>query len=314
MLNRRRFLQATMLGAAALPALSPSILSAGETPATKPFSLKFAPHPDMFKHSAGMAVLDQIRFAYDHGFTAWEDNGMRKRTPAEQEAIGKLLSSLGMTMGVFVATADFENPVFAGNKLSRSARDRDPAGVRAFLKAEMEDTVATAKRCGARWVTVVPGIYDPNLQPEYQTANVVEHLKECASLLEPAGIAMVLEPLNYMDHPGLYLQRSAHAFQLCRMVGSPACKILFDIYHQQITEGNLINNMSAAWAEIAYLQIGDVPGRKEPTTGEINYKRVFAWIKERGFTGVLGMEHGNHGPGRDGEQALIAAYRSVDTA
>ncbi|MDX2185300.1 MAG: TIM barrel protein [Opitutaceae bacterium] len=313
MLHRRRFLQASLLGAAALPALS-SVLAAGETPATKPFSLKFAPHPDMFKNSVGKAVLDQIRFAHDQGFTAWEDNGMRKRSPEEQEAIGKLLSSLGMTMGVFVATADFDNPVFAGNKLNRGARDRDPAAVRAFLKREMEDTVATAKRCGARWVTVVPGTFDPNLQPEYQTASVVEHLKECAAVLEPAGVVMVLEPLNYMDHPGLYLQRSAHAFQLCRMVGSPSCKILFDIYHQQITEGNLINNMSAAWDEIAYLQIGDVPGRKEPTTGEINYRRVFAWIKERGFSGVLGMEHGNHGPGREGEQALISAYRSVDPA
>jgi hydroxypyruvate isomerase len=95
-------------------------------------------------------------------------------------------------------------------------------------------------------------------------------------------------------------------------VNSPSCKILDDLYHQQISEGNLIPNMDMAWDEIAYLQIGDNPGRKEPTTGEINYKNVFKHVYEKGYTGVLGMEHGNSQPGADGERALIEAYREVD--
>jgi hydroxypyruvate isomerase len=108
------------------------------------------------------------------------------------------------------------------------------------------------------------------------------------------------------------LKRIGQAYQICKAVDSPSCKILDDLYHQQITEGNLIPNIDAAWDEIAYFQIGDNPGRDEPTTGEINFANVFAHIRDNGFDGILGMEHGNSRPGREGELAVIAAYRSVD--
>ncbi|MEC3965732.1 TIM barrel protein, partial [Flagellimonas halotolerans] len=96
-------------------------------------------------------------------------------------------------------------------------------------------------------------------------------------------------------------------------VDSPSCKILFDIYHQQIQEGNLIPNIDAAWEEIAYFQVGDNPGRKEPTTGEINYRNVFKHIHSKGYTGIVGMEHGNSGAGKQGELAVIEAYKTSDT-
>jgi hydroxypyruvate isomerase len=98
-----------------------------------------------------------------------------------------------------------------------------------------------------------------------------------------------------------------------KAVGSPSCKILFDIYHQQATEGNLIENIERCWDEIAYFQIGDNPGRNEPGTGEINYRNVFRRIHERGYRGVMGMEHGNAAPGKDGEIALMAAYRDASS-
>ena len=123
---------------------------------------------------------------------------------------------------------------------------------------------------------------------------------------------MVLEPLNFRDHPGLFLKHIPQAFEICRAVNSPSCKILDDLYHQQIQEGNLIPNIDAAWDEIAYFQIGDNPGRREPTTGEINYRNVFRHIHRKGFAGILGMEHGNSKAGADGERAVIDAYRSVD--
>ena len=123
---------------------------------------------------------------------------------------------------------------------------------------------------------------------------------------------MVLEPLNPRDHPNMLLAEMGHAYEICRAVDSPSCKILCDLYHQQITEGNLIPNIDRAWDEIGYFQIGDNPGRKEPTTGEINYLNVFRHIKEKGFTGILGMEHGLSRSGAEGEQALIDAYRAVD--
>ena len=124
---------------------------------------------------------------------------------------------------------------------------------------------------------------------------------------------MVLEPLNpYADHGGMFLQKSDQAYAICRAVDSPSCKILFDIYHQQITEGNLIPNIDACWSEIAYFQSGDNPGRKEPYTGEINYQNVFAHLHAKGYNGVIGMEHGNSEKGSKGEKAVIAAYRKAD--
>ncbi len=141
---------------------------------------------------------------------------------------------------------------------------------------------------------------------------MIESLKQAAAILEPHGLVMVLEPLNFFNHPGLFLEKIPQAYEICRAVDSPACKILDDLYHQQITEGNLIPNIDAAWDEIAYFQIGDNPGRNEPTTGEINYRNVFRHIHGKGFTGILGMEHGNSRPGAEGEMAVIQAYREVD--
>ena len=122
----------------------------------------------------------------------------------------------------------------------------------------------------------------------------------------------MLEPLNFYNHPGLFLKKIPQAYQICKAVNSPSCKILNDIYHQQITEGNLIPNIDLAWEEIAYFQLGDNPGRNEPTTGEINYKNIFKHIHAKGFKGVMGMEHGNSKSGKVGEQAVIDAYAYCD--
>lgn len=268
-----------------------------------PFRLKYAPHFGMFRHHAGDDPVDQLKFAADEGFTAWEDNGMMGREPAEQERIGRAMADLGITMGVFVAHAEWREPVYA----------RGGAETRGRLQEQMRAAVETARRVNATWCTVVPGPYDLRLAWDYQTANVIDCLRAMAEVAEPAGLVMVLESLNpYRDHPGMFLTKVPQAFQICRAVNSPACKILDDLYHQQITEGNLIPNIDAAWTEIAYFQVGDNPGRNEPTTGEINYRNVFRHIHAKGFTGVVGMEHGNSRPGREGERAVIDAYRACD--
>jgi len=316
-MNRRTFVSSSLAAGAALLG-GVARLSAQATPAAAPkFKLGYGPHPGMFKESAGPDVLDQIRFAADQGFTAWEDNGIMGRTPAEQEAIGRTLAERQMQMGVFVAYANFDEPTFA----------KPDATVQTEILQRIRDSVAVAKRCGAKWFTVVPGSVDqqsastpkwnkyggPRLAEGYQTANAIDLLRRCAAILEPHGLVMVLEPLNwYRDHGGVLLQKSDQAYALCKGVNSPSCKILFDIYHQQITEGNLIPNIDRCWDEIAYFQAGDNPGRKEPGTGEINYRNVFRHIHAKGFTGVVGMEHGNSLPGKEGEQAVIRAYRDAD--
>src|SRR5690606_19742186 len=101
------------------------------------------------------------------------------------------------------------------------------------------------------------------------------------------------------------------AYALCKAVSSPACKILYDLYHEQITAGNIINTMDACWDEIAYLQVGDNPGRKEPYTGEMNYRNIFQHIAKKDPEIIIGMEHGNSKPGKEGERAVIEAYRKA---
>jgi hydroxypyruvate isomerase len=159
-------------------------------------------------------------------------------------------------------------------------------------------------------MTVVPGFFDRSIPMGIQTANVVDALRRGAEIFEPHGLIMVLEPLS--DTPDLFMRFSDQTYELCKAVKSPSCKILFDIYHMQRNEGNLINNIDRCWEEIAYFQIGDNPGRKEPTSGEINYKNIFKHVHDKGYRGVWGMEHGNAKPGKEGELALIKAYRDSD--
>lgn len=267
------------------------------------FKLNYAPHDGMFRHSAGENILDQLRFMADQGFTAFEDNGMSGREPAQQEKMGKLMSEIGIAMGVFVAHKIYwSEPNLASGKSDKREE---------FLN-DIRNAVEIAKRCNAKWMTVVPGHLDLRLNKDYQTAHVVESLKRAAEILQPHGLIMVLEPLNFRNHPGLFLTDISQAYLICKAVNSPSCKILYDIYHAQIQHGNLIPNIDAAWDETAYFQIGDNPGRNEPTTGEINYQNIFRHIHAKGYTGVLGMEHGNSKPDKEGELAVINAYKKVD--
>ena len=299
----RRGLLASGAGAALATTVGTRTASAESADSEPGFQLKYAPHFGMFRHSAGDDLVAQLEFAADQGFRAWEDNGMRKRSVEEQERVAKAMDRLGIEMGVFVAVAQFGKPAFV---LGKKADEQE------VLK-EIESSIEVAKRVRAKWMTVVPGRFSDGGEWDYQTANCIDLLRRCSDLLEPHGLVMVLEPLNpWRNHAGLFLTKVPQAYQICRAVDSPACKILDDLYHQQITEGNLIPNLDAAWDEIAYLQVGDTPGRNEPGTGEINYLNVFKHVHSKGFTGIVGMEHGNSMGGAEGERAVIEAYHKVD--
>ena len=303
-MKRNEFLQKGLLATGAL--ITSSSLAMGSTNTQKaadgqPFNLKYGPHDGMFRNLGGNNVLDQIQFMYDQGFRGIEDNGMPRRSPEEQEKIGDLLAKLGMEMGVFVLDK-------GGNGANTLAAGRQEY-VDIFLKG-CQQAIEVSKRCGAKFTTVVPGNFFRNHSIEIQTANVIEALRRGAEVLEPHGIVMVLEPLS--DTPDLFLRTSNQTYLICKAVNSPSCKILYDVYHMQRNEGDLIANMERTWSEIEYIQVGDNPGRNEPTTGEINYKNIFKYLHEKGYKGVVGMEHGISGKGKEGEQRLIDAYREVD--
>ena len=304
-MDRRHFLAAGVVASTHLALAQTGPSSEGDqSQQSKRFQLKYAPHFGMFKNHAGNDPVDQLKFAADVGFHAWEDNGMMGRDIAQQERIAKTMQDLNMTMGVFVGYSGF------GNQDMVSKKDGDYQN---YLRSEMKKAVECAKRVNTKWCTVVPANVNQKIEYDYMMANCVENLKVMAEVCEPSGLVMVLEPLNWWaNHPGLFLTKIPQAYAICRAVNSPSCKILDDLYHQQVSEGNLIPNMNKAWDEIAYIQVGDNPGRNEPTTGEINYKNIFKYLHDKGYTGIIGMEHGISRSGKEGEIALIEAYRACD--
>ena len=304
-MERRKFIRNSFLtGAAAVTtgqsfAENKNEISLTET---KPFNLDYAFHAGMFKNNGGEDFLDQIKWAYDQGFRSIEDNGMMARPVEQQKKIGELLAKLGMRMGVFVITSD-----------SWHWKTSLTTGKQEWIDKMMKDckeAIEVAKRCNAKWMTVVPGNYERSLSQDMQTANVIIALRKGAEILEPHGLIMVLEALS--DNPDLFLRGTHQTFMICKAVNSPACKFLFDMYHMQRNEGNIIANIDKVWEETGYFQIGDNPGRKEPGTGEMNYKNIFKHIYNKGYKGILGMEHGNFIAGKEGEIALIKAYRDAD--
>ncbi len=303
-MQRRSFVQQSILAGGSLLAGSLGARAgAAETAAAeKPFNLNYGFHEGMFREHAGADFIEQIKFGHSMGFRAIEDNGMMSRTADQQKKIGDTLAKLGMTMGVFVVTSD-----------NWHWKTSLATGKQEFIDRMLKDcreTVEVAKRCGAKWVTVVPGNYERSLPIDIQTTNVINALRKAAAVLEPHGIVMVLEALS--DNPDLFLRHTDQAFMICQAVNSPSCKFLNDMYHMQRNEGNIIASIDRCWAETAYFQIGDNPGRNEPGTGELNYRNIFRHIYNKGYKGVMGMEHGISGKGKAGEEALIRSYREAD--
>lgn len=302
-MERRHFLKSSLVsGITALSA--PASLRAGVMQKEgTPFKMKFSPEFGIFSELAGKDPVDQVKWGYDQGFRAWENTGLKGRPVEEQERISKTVQQLGMEFGQFVGTLTFKDVTFAGR--DTSLRD----GVLKDIRASVD----IAKRMNTKFIHNVLGVADPKLPWDFQMANAIELLKRIAAIYEPHGIVMVMESMNHkIDHPGMFLHTIPQAYALAKAVGSPSVKVLFDFYHVQIQEGNLLPTLDYAWDEIGYIQVGDTPGRKEPTSGEINYWKVLQHVYDKGYRGFVGMEHGISKPGKEGALAALKAYRSID--
>ncbi len=205
------------------------------------------------------------------------------------EAASKTIDETGMDISaILIQSRDPEKQKYISNTHGMVWEDTLPV----FLEC-LKESIEAAKAMRTTNIVVTSGNERSDVSREVQHANIVKLLKAAAPIAEEAGMMLVLEPLNILvDHKGYYLTTTAETAEIIREVNSPNVKILYDVYHQQITEGNLINNIKNNIDLIGHIHVGDVPGRKQPGTGEINYKNVFKAIKDTGYEGYVVFECG----------------------
>ena len=267
----------------------------------EPFKALFAPGTRHFGGNKTIeGYLDAIKKAYDFGFRGWEDNWLVGRAAGDQEKIGELLKEKGMTMGVSVVSTGG-----GGFFYDLTAEQEEK------LLSDYRKAVEAAKRVGHKWFTLVPGTRDESQPREEQMKGCVDVMQKCCDIFEEADLIAVVEPLSHqLQKKDVLLESFNEGHEFCKMVNRPSCKLLADYFHQQQVAGDLIKHTDECWDEIVYVQYGDVPGRKQPGTGEINFTNVTKHLQKKGYTGVIGMEHNIAGTPED----LVKSYREIDAA
>ena len=224
---------------------------------------------------AGLALLQR------HGFDAfemfdWRAAAQLQAFTTEKPKYALACAGLVANKGVEARGCGLVNP-----------RERE-----GFLQ-EMDRAIAAAKKVEARQLVVLTGNEIGGIPRADQMANAVAALRAVAPTLEKNRLTAVVEILNtYVNHAGYFLYYVRDGAELVDRVGSPNVKLLFDIYHTQVMEGNLIDNIRAHLDRIGHFHVADVPGRHEPGTGEINYRQVFKAIYELGdrYQGYVELE------------------------
>ncbi|WP_162986923.1 TIM barrel protein [Sphingomonas paeninsulae] len=259
----------------------------------------------LFLESVGsIDPIEQIAFIDDHGFAGIEDNFLKLRAPADQARIGAELARRGLEMGCFV------NNVESWNLGRWSSRDPDE---QTALQGELELSIETAKRANAKLMTTLIGRNDRE-SPAFQQAALIDNLKRVAPLAERAGVIICLEAVNARDYPMLLLSDVADAYAVALAVGSPAVRILLDIFHVQARGGDVIDTLTRCWDMVAAVQVADNPGRAEMGSGELNWVNVLRHIRSLGYTGLIELEHEVAMPGIAGEHLMLERLEAIDRA
>lgn len=228
------------------------------------------PIPCFFKHCSFEEAIRQIA---ELGFDAAETYAWPKESPEE---VRRICEGNGVEL-LSMCTTDF--------------RLTDPAHRADWLEG-MKRSAEMAERMGVHRLITQSGP-DTGAEREAQLAAMGETLSLGAPILASHGVTMMVEPLNtIVDHKGCFLARSDEAFRLVRQVNSPFVRVIYDIYHQQITEGNILPTVKENLPWISHMHSAGHPGRHELQTGELDYKNIFAAIDEMGYTGACGMEYG----------------------
>ncbi len=189
----------------------------------------------------------------------------------------------------------------------------DPTNRQTFV-ISVAESCAVAKRLRCPTVIMTTGDELGEVPREQQHDAVVRTLRASAPIAEDLGVTLVLEPLNVLvDHRGYYLVSYAEGFQIVEEVGSPNLKLLYDVYHQQISEGLLTQNLRGHASQIGHIHVADTPGRHEPGTGEINYAHIFGVIDELGYGGFVGLEYRPSGDSAASLQACVRIAEGTST-
>ncbi|OUU20575.1 MAG: hypothetical protein CBC13_10420 [Planctomycetia bacterium TMED53] len=276
--DRRKFIKAAALGVAAVStataAANQDSEASGESTSTLPWGkTRFAVNIEMWGLGGGPAQ-DRIRAAAKLGYPAVEFWPWRNK---DLEQIRIACEETGIEVAQFTA--------WPFNPGMNDPKNHDRIG------KEIAESIEAAKKIGAKKMTVIAGNDQPGMTQEQMHENVITGLKKWAPMAEAAGVMLILEPMNIrVDHKGHCLYGSPEAVRICREVGSPMVKINWDLYHMQITEGDLCRRMREGWDQVGYLQLADNPGRREPGTGEIDYSRVFKEAWDLGYRDYIGLE------------------------
>lgn len=223
----------------------------------------------------GKTVIELLEKVAEHGFHGLEY--LSWRNVRDVRELARAQERLGV--GVSAVCTTFFNLV------DGSFREQYLEGLR--------QTLAFCKETGTRSIITQTGQERPGISREKHKDDMAETLKACAALCEAADVVLEIEPLNgLVNHPGHFLQYSDESVEVIDRVGSSHIKLVFDVYHQQITEGNVIRNAVAYIDRINHFHIADNPGRKQPGTGELNYVNILKAIKDTGFDGFVGLECG----------------------
>ena len=249
----------------------------------------------MIKYSAcieaiykDVAFIDRIEKVAAVGMKAFEFWGWSNK---DIDAIRVAKDRFGLEIATF--GADVGGPL-----VDPSNRDKLPEA--------LKRSVEVAHKLDCKRMLVTTGNEIQGVRRGVQHQSIVDGLKVAAEIVEAEEITLCLEPLNVLvNHKGYYLYSSAEGFQIIEQVGSPNVGLLYDIYHQQITEGNLIATITANIDKITHFHVADVPGRHEPGSGEINYRNVFKSISESGYEGFVGLEFWPECPDDDALKMLL---------
>ncbi len=240
-----------------------------------------------------LPFLDRVDRVAAYGFETiefwtWPDKDL--------EAIEARVDEHDLSVAAMVAHREDTQPEALARALT------DPAQRDAVIE-DIEASIETAVRLGCPTLIVLTG---PTQDASREAArdSVVEGLRRVAPAAESAGVTLVLEPLNTaVDHEGYFLETARTGYEIVRAVDSPAVKLLFDFYHQQITEGNVISNATRDVELVGHVHVADVPGRHEPGTGELHYQNILAALAAAGYSGYVGFELA---PAQETEAALDA--------